>query len=122
MTDREHMLDCLARFETLHSKMRQIARRTDRERKGELLSERRKVPILLGELRDTAECLVESGFNLAEFDSRYSDVRTILANHQSIWSVVNLDDTAGYLRSVQNVERAVDVLLEWTKKELARTA
>jgi len=120
MTDTRRFADALARYEGLHRTMIDISRRTDEKRKADLLVQRRRIPDMLAELRNGAEELAKDGFDLARFESQLSNLRHILATHQSTWSVVKLDDSVGYRQSVDNVIRMVEAFLAWCKAELAR--
>jgi septation ring formation regulator EzrA len=122
MTDTRRFADALASYEGLHRTMIDISRRTDEKRKADLLVQRRRIPDMLAHLRHSAAELAKNGFDLARFESQLSELRHILATHQATWSVVKLDDSAGYRQSVDNVIRTVEAFLAWCKAELARIA
>jgi len=122
MIDTRRFADALANYEELHRTMIGISRRTDEKRKADLLVQRRRIPDMLAELRNGAAELAKDGFDFTSFESRLSELRHILAAHQSTWSVVKLDDSAGYRQSVANVIRTVEAFLAWCKTELVRIA
>ena len=112
----------LTALEACQHNLVMLAARTDATRKHDLLQERRTLALCVAGLQRNAtgpESAFASGALAEEFLSRFSEVRNAIAQHQSAWSAVTVDNFPDeYRRSADSVSAVVQGFTGWMRATL----
>jgi hypothetical protein len=98
-----------------------IAKRTDPERRSELIKLRRSLSDHIGRMRDVGSRAFTDTVLTDEFRSRLSTVLNVVSMHQANWPAVAIDEReATYRDSAAAVAASNRAFIEWTRAALAR--
>jgi len=118
----DDLLLSLTALEGCQHSLVMLAARTDSTRKHDLVEERRALALCLTGLQRNAtapESAFASGAPAEEFLSRFSEVRNAIAQHQSAWSAVTIDNFPDeYRRSADTVSALVQGFTGWMRATL----
>ena len=122
MADTSALTDCINALEATLGELNRIARRSDADRKRDLVAMRRILSERIGMLPDAA---TQPGAPFAdpplsdEFQARFSKMRSAVALHQATWSVVLIDDAPdSYRASAAHATATTRDFILWARAAL----
>jgi hypothetical protein len=118
--DRSRLLEEVDRLEQQHSRVAEIAVRTDDNRQRDLIQLRRQLAECIARVGEAGERYFRGQpdqSRMAEFRSLFSTMRAKTAAHQANWPAVKLTEGSNdYARSAQGVNDAIKGFIAWVRR------
>jgi hypothetical protein len=122
VTDAQRLSTEIDVFAQIIDDLAAIAKRTDPERRSELIRVRRNLSDHIGRMRDVGSRAFADPLLADEFRSRLSSVLTVVSMHQARWPAVAIDeDEATYRTSASAAAVSNRAFIDWTRSALAQT-
>ena len=124
MSDSRALRSAIAQFEAIIAEMKEISRRSDSERRGELVRLRRALSNQVMLVREAGATTFGDAIDdplAREFRLRLSAVLSAIALHQANWPAVSIDEGSDAFRaSSANVAQVNASFVGWTRDILSR--
>lgn len=122
MTSRRQMIEALDAVESVAARLAAVAKRSDENRKRDLIEARRDLAVRTMTIMAIGEDfrpIVDNQALYAELRRRQGLLRAVIAEHQSAWSAPSIDsDDAAYQAASDAVQSAGRDFLRWVRQTI----
>lgn len=109
----------LSALDVLFTSIRSVVERHDPERRRQLIELRRQLTKAIGDIDHAGTELLRQPAPAKEFRRQMADLRYRIAEHQSAWPAVMIDDSGDYRRSATGIMDAYARFASWLRQRVA---